>query len=109
MRGGGNFPSDSVQAYPDEESVKEAEKLKRDARAKRKELSDDQLEEVKQIFFLYDADGSGSIGIAELFEALGSVGLSQDELVELFHKYDADGNGMISLEEFVEMMRETFH
>jgi Ca2+-binding EF-hand superfamily protein len=71
---------------------------------------DDILDEkkIKEMFDLFDADGGGSIDVAELTQALVTLGISdtRDEIDRLVQQIDVDGSGEIEYEEFVEVMEK---
>jgi Ca2+-binding EF-hand superfamily protein len=65
-------------------------------------------EKIKEMFDLFDADGGGSIDVAELTHALVNLGISdtQAEIDALVAQIDADGSGEIEFDEFVEVMQQ---
>merc|ERR1711966_293610 len=69
-------------------------------------LSEEQLDEVREAFGLFDADASGSIDVRELKAAMRSLGfeVKNEELKKMVPDIDGDGNGTIEFSEFVEMM-----
>ena len=73
-------------------------------------MADDMLDDrkIKEMFDLFDADGGGSIDVAELTQALVTLGISdtKDEIDRLVAQIDADGSGEIEFEEFVEVMHK---
>ncbi len=68
---------------------------------------DCQLDEIKEVFQIFDKDNSGSITTAELAVVLKGVNRSftQQQLDAFIREVDADGNGEIDFNEFVQMMR----
>ena len=70
--------------------------------------TEEELEEYRGVFGLFDTDGSGAIGTDELGEAMKSLGLatSEAELEALIREVDADGNGEIDFEEFCACMKQ---
>ena len=69
-------------------------------------LTDDEIEEIKEAFDLFDADGSGTVEPHELKSAMESLGFEAKNAT-LFHmvsELDKDGSGAIDFEEFLEMM-----
>lgn len=69
-------------------------------------LSDEQIEEFKEAFALFDKDGDGSITTCELGTVMRSLGQNptETELQDIINEVDADGNGTIDFEEFLAMM-----
>lgn len=69
-------------------------------------LSDEQIEEFREAFSLFDKDGDGTMTTKELGTVMRSFGLdpSQKELIEMVAEVDVDGNGEIDFEEFLMMM-----
>jgi len=69
-------------------------------------LSDEQLEEIKEAFNLFDTDHSGSIDLRELKAAMRALGfeLKKEEVRNIFEELDKDLNQEVTLEEFVKMM-----
>merc|ERR1712166_647156 len=69
-------------------------------------LSDEQVEEVRKVFGLFDADNSGAIDCRELKGAMRALGfeVSSDELKKMVTDIDSDGNGTIEFKEFMGMM-----
>jgi WD40 repeat protein/Ca2+-binding EF-hand superfamily protein len=82
-------------------------------------LKPSQIDEIKQIFKLYDADSSGEITIDELYGALAASHgtdtsefenyFSMEELRDLVLQYDADGNETLDMDEFVTLFHENFY
>merc|ERR1711871_1415799 len=75
---------------------------------KQRQLTDDQLADIRAIFSIYDRDGNGYIELEELKEALPDAGYEADEIETMFHQYDEDKNGKMDQQEFINMMRDTF-
>jgi len=73
-----------------------------------RELSEDDLEEIKHIFILYDKNSDGTLSVPELKDALSATGYDLDEIEELFECNDKDQSGSISLDEFTDMMRDSY-
>ena len=68
-------------------------------------LTDEQLEEFKQAYDMFDKDGDG-ISKEELKEAMLTFGKAptQEELNDIMRKADEDGSGTIDFEEFINLM-----
>jgi len=71
-----------------------------------KQLSYEQMEEIKEAFDLFDVDHSGSIDYRELKAAMKALGVAVDksELRKMITDVDADGSGSVELPEFITMM-----
>ncbi|XP_066286717.1 calmodulin-like isoform X1 [Branchiostoma lanceolatum] len=69
-------------------------------------LSEEQIAEYKEVFSLFDKDGSGVITTAELGDVLMGLGLaiSTPELQDMISEMDADGSGCIDFPEFLMVM-----
>jgi len=69
-------------------------------------FTQERLDELREIFNLFDEDGSGALDAEELNFVLRSVGLapSQKELENMIAEVDADGSGQIEWDEFLFLM-----
>merc|ERR1712023_503673 len=69
-------------------------------------LTEDQIEEIREAFQLFDADQSGAIDIRELKAAMRALGfeVKKEELKKMISDIDNDGNGDIDFNEFLGMM-----
>merc|ERR1712159_211826 len=69
-------------------------------------LSEEQLDEIREAFSLFDSDASGMIDIRELKAAMRALGfeVKNDELKKMVTDVDNDGNGTIEFVEFLGMM-----
>ena len=70
-------------------------------------LSQEQLDEIREIFNLYDRDRSGSLTVDELSKALASCGMDADEIAQMFGESDENSDGLISFDEFAKLMSST--
>merc|ERR1712144_181182 len=71
------------------------------------ELSQTQLNEVKEAFDLFDTDGSGSIDAKELKVAMRALGFEpKEEIQKMIQDVDDDGSGTIEFPEFMTMMSQ---
>merc|ERR1711965_979197 len=70
------------------------------------QLSEEQLDEIREAFGLFDADASGMIDVRELKAAMRALGfeVKNEELKKMVSDVDNDGNGTIEFGEFLEMM-----
>ncbi|CAN6210691.1 unnamed protein product [Urochloa humidicola] len=65
------------------------------------------VEEARAAFAVFDRDGDGFIGAAELRSVLGSLGFrgaAADECQRMIDAYDEDKDGRIDFHEFVKLM-----
>ncbi|XP_022333553.1 neo-calmodulin-like [Crassostrea virginica] len=69
-------------------------------------LTEDQIEEYREAFKLFDKDGNGSITVEELVAILKNLGQNPTdaEISDIVSEVDADGNGNIDFPEFLLMM-----
>mmetsp|Transcript_47658 Transcript_47658/g.120771 ORF Transcript_47658/g.120771 Transcript_47658/m.120771 type:complete len:162 (+) Transcript_47658:92-577(+) len=76
------------------------------ATAKRHNLSDEDLQEFREIFNLVDTDKGGSIGTEELARLMETLGIrtTTEELKLMVSEIDENGNGEIDFDEFVQVM-----
>merc|ERR1712057_115951 len=76
-------------------------------RAKKKGgLSEEQMDEIREAFNLFDGDQSGAIDVRELKAAMRALGfeIKNEELKKMASDIDNDGNGTIEFGEFLGMM-----
>ena len=68
---------------------------------KRTELTEEQKQEIKEAFDLFDTDGSGSIDAKELKVAMRALGFEpkKEEIKKMISDIDKDGNGTIDFNE----------
>merc|ERR1712159_401393 len=77
---------------------------RRGAKKKAGQLSEEQLDEIREAFSLFDSDASGAIDVRELKAAMRALGfeVKNEELKKMVS--DIDGNGTIEFSEFLQMM-----
>mmetsp|Transcript_18891 Transcript_18891/g.8809 ORF Transcript_18891/g.8809 Transcript_18891/m.8809 type:complete len:114 (+) Transcript_18891:77-418(+) len=75
-------------------------------RYERPGLTEDEIEEIKEAFDLFDTDGSGTIDPKELKAAMQSLGFEakNQTIYQMVSDLDKDGSGAIDFEEFLDMM-----
>ncbi|KAL3674584.1 hypothetical protein V7S43_000531 [Phytophthora oleae] len=80
--------------------------LRRKPKPVKKVLDEEDLEEIKEAFHLFDTDGSGSIDVRELKAAMRALGfqVKKAEIRQMIADIDKDESGTINLDEFIEMM-----
>ncbi|KAL3782076.1 hypothetical protein ACHAW5_000697 [Stephanodiscus triporus] len=71
-----------------------------------RELTEDQKQEIREAFDLFDTDGSGTIDAKELKVAMRALGFEPDkeEIRKLISQVDRDGSGTVNFSEFLTMM-----
>merc|ERR1711971_145478 len=76
------------------------------AMKKKGALSEEQLDEIREAFSLFDNDASGAIDVRELKAAMRALGfeVKNDELKKMVTDIDNDGSGTIEFVEFLAMM-----
>ena len=69
-------------------------------------LSEEEIEEIREAFNLFDTDGSGTIDPKELKAAMQSLGFEakNQTIYQMIGDIDKDGSGEIDFEEFLDMM-----
>merc|ERR1712149_92909 len=79
---------------------------RRGGKKKAGQLSDEQMDEIREAFNLFDGDQSGAIDVRELKAAMRALGfeVKNEELKKMVSDVDNDGNGTIEFAEFLEMM-----
>ncbi|CAK4072137.1 unnamed protein product [Aphanomyces euteiches] len=76
------------------------------AKNKKFELTEEQKQEIREAFDLFDTDGSGTIDAKELKVAMRALGFEpkKEEIKKMISDIDKDGSGTIDFTEFLEMM-----
>merc|ERR1712118_409588 len=69
-------------------------------------LTDEQRQEIREAFELFDTDGSGSVDAKELKVAMRALGFEpkKDEIAKMIADVDDSGDGEIDFDEFMVMM-----
>merc|ERR1711967_56429 len=86
-----------------------SENMSRRGAAKKKAkggLTEEQMDEIREAFNLFDADNSGAIDVREPKAAMRALGfeVKNEELKKMVSDVDNDGNGTIEFAEFLQMM-----
>mmetsp|Transcript_38499 Transcript_38499/g.106094 ORF Transcript_38499/g.106094 Transcript_38499/m.106094 type:complete len:193 (+) Transcript_38499:98-676(+) len=74
---------------------------------RQKELTEEQQQELKETFDVFDSDGSGALDDKEIKHVMKHIGyadLSKEAVMDLVLQVDEDGSGEIEFPEFVKMM-----
>lgn len=76
------------------------------SRVTRPGMSEDEIEEIREAFNLFDTDGNGTIDPKELKEAMQSLGFEakNQTIYQIIADIDKDGTGDIDFEEFLDLM-----
>ena len=76
------------------------------ARKGRTELTEEQKQEIKEAFDLFDTDGSGRIDAKELKVAMRALGFEprKEEIKKMIADVDREGTGTIEFHDFLELM-----
>ena len=76
------------------------------AKSKKFELTEEQKQEIREAFDLFDTDGSGTIDAKELKVAMRALGFEpkKEEIKKMIADIDKDGSGSIDFQEFMTMM-----
>merc|ERR1712022_40466 len=72
------------------------------------ELTEEQRQEIREAFDLFDTDGSGTIDAKELKVAMRALGFEpkKEEIRKMIADADRDGSGVIDYPEFLDMMTQ---
>merc|ERR1712091_774523 len=75
-----------------------------------KSLTEEQKQELREAFDLFDTDGSGAVDASELHTAMKALGFEQkkgkEELLKGFKLFDDDNTGKISMKNFKRVAKE---
>ncbi|KAK1445009.1 EF-hand like protein [Babesia gibsoni] len=74
---------------------------------KRKELSDEQITEIKDAFAIFDTNKSGHIEIRELKMVLKALGFdpTSDEMYSIMSAVDKEGYGTVSYDDYFKIVK----
>lgn len=81
-----------------------AQKAKRRTHA-RPELTDEQKQEIKEAFELFDTDKDGSLDYHELKVAMRALGfdMKKAEVLKILRDHDKSGHGLMEFEDFAKI------
>jgi len=74
---------------------------------RRTELTEEQKQEIKEAFDLFDTDGSGAIDAKELKVAMRALGFEpkKEEIKKMMDECDREGTGKVEYGAFMDMMQ----
>ena len=74
-------------------------------------LDDNQVDEFKEAFRVFDVDGGGTIDTEEYSKLMAMLGMTDDPAVlsEMFQAMDGDADGELQFEEFLVLMATLMH
>ncbi|KAF7347188.1 EF-hand [Mycena venus] len=74
----------------------------------RPELTDEQKQEIKEAFELFDTDGDGAVDYHELKVAMRALGfdMKKAEVLKILRDHDNSGRGLMTFEDFAKIMSE---
>ncbi|CAM4600676.1 centrin-2 isoform X1 [Lepidochelys kempii] len=72
------------------------------------ELTEDQKQEIREAFDLFDTDGTGNIDVKELKVAMRALGFEpkKEEIKKMISDIDKEGTGKISFHDFLVVMTQ---
>ncbi|XP_010282705.1 PREDICTED: centrin-2, partial [Phaethon lepturus] len=72
------------------------------------ELSEEQKQEIREAFDLFDTDGTGNIDVKELKVAMRALGFEpkKEEIKKMISDIDKEGTGKISFSDFLVVMTQ---
>merc|ERR1711934_679992 len=73
-----------------------------------KSLTEEQKQDLREAFDLFDTDGSGAVDASELHTAMKALGFEpkKEEIAKMVKEMDKDGDATVDFEEFCVMMAE---
>ena len=80
--------------------------VQKPARRGRTELTEEQRQEIKEAFDLFDTDGSGRIDAKELKVAMRALGFEprKEEIKKMIADVDKEGTGTVEFQDFLDLM-----
>ncbi|VDL80612.1 unnamed protein product [Nippostrongylus brasiliensis] len=72
-----------------------------------RQLTEQEIEEFKEAFLLFDKDRNGTMSTKELGIAMRALGQNptEQQMLEIINDVDIDGNGQVEFPEFCVMMK----
>ncbi|KAL7472577.1 hypothetical protein ACHAXS_012946 [Conticribra weissflogii] len=95
-----------ILSHPTADNVEKFVMDSKKSSTRRPGLTDDEIEELRQAFDLFDTDGSGTIDPKELRAAMQSLGFEakNQTIYQMIQDIDKDGTGEIEFDEFLDLM-----
>ncbi len=89
-------------------NTKIAKPSNQQAKRVRNELTEEQRQEIKEAFDLFDSESSGVIDAKELKVAMRALGFEpkKEEVRRILQEIDKHGDGMIKYDEFLDIMTQ---
>ncbi|KAL7066340.1 putative centrin protein [Cryptosporidium serpentis] len=74
----------------------------------RNEISEEQKQEIKEAFELFDTEKTGKIDYHELKVAMRALGfdIKKTQVLEIMREYDKNGSGYVDYKDFMEIMTQ---
>lgn len=71
-------------------------------------LSEEQIEEYRDVFYMFDRDNNGYITTKELNTIMKTLGFNptEEDLQQMIFTVDYDGDGRLNLEEYIQLMEQ---
>lgn len=87
---------------------KNNKQVKKNKKSEKKDLTDEELESLKEAFSLFDKNGDGKISAVELGDVMrvGGQNPTEAELNKMIREVDTNKSGFIEMDEFLKLMRE---
>lgn len=82
--------------------------IEKEVETKELDIPEEELEEYRQAFQMFDKDGSGTISTSEFLKLLKNLGqqVTKEEAENIMKDLDVDGSGEIDFDEFVSYIKK---
>nr|XP_022334736.1 calcium-binding protein LPS1-alpha-like [Crassostrea virginica] len=94
------------ERHTEEEVTEMIKEVDLNRKGKVENLTEEQINDIKEAFLVFDKDGDGTVSTEELGEVMRSMGQNptEKELLDMIAEVDVDGNGDVEFDEFLQMM-----
>ncbi|XP_062620982.1 calcium-binding protein LPS1-alpha-like [Saccostrea cucullata] len=94
------------EKYTEEEVSEMIQIADLNQKGKVENLTEEQINDIKEAFLVFDKDGDGTVSTEELGAVMRSMGQdpTEKELMDMIAEVDVDGNGDVEFDEFLQMM-----